>query len=86
MKEVVKAEVLKLLDAGIIYPIFDMCTQERRNHNDGERPKEAHSRYSSYIQIPVVGQDKEKTSFTCLYGTFSYKRMPFGLYNTPITF
>ncbi|RDX84147.1 hypothetical protein CR513_34854, partial [Mucuna pruriens] len=43
MKEVVKSKVLKLLDARIIYPIFDMCTQERGNHSDGERPERAHS-------------------------------------------
>nr|GFB10775.1 reverse transcriptase domain-containing protein [Tanacetum cinerariifolium] len=28
----------------------------------------------------------EKTTFTCPYGTFAYRRMPFGLYNAPSTF
>nr|GEU35412.1 hypothetical protein [Tanacetum cinerariifolium] len=28
----------------------------------------------------------EKTTFTCPYGTYAYKRMPFGLYNAPATF
>nr|GEU43975.1 hypothetical protein [Tanacetum cinerariifolium] len=28
-------------------------------------------------------QDKEKTAFTCPYGTFAYRRMPFGLCNAP---
>nr|GEW35405.1 reverse transcriptase domain-containing protein [Tanacetum cinerariifolium] len=31
-------------------------------------------------------QDQEKTTFTCPYGTFSYRRMPFGLSNAPGTF
>ena len=30
--------------------------------------------------------DKEKTTFTCPYGTFAYRRMPFGLCNAPATF
>nr|GEY31744.1 reverse transcriptase domain-containing protein [Tanacetum cinerariifolium] len=39
-----------------------------------------------YVQIPVDPKDQEKTTFTCLYGTFAYIRMPFGLYNAPGTF
>nr|GEW44697.1 reverse transcriptase domain-containing protein [Tanacetum cinerariifolium] len=31
-------------------------------------------------------EDQEKTTFTCPYGTFAYKRMPFGLCNAPGTF
>nr|GEV59303.1 reverse transcriptase domain-containing protein [Tanacetum cinerariifolium] len=31
-------------------------------------------------------KDQEKTTFTCPYGTFAYKRMPFGLCNDPGTF
>ncbi|GJV45247.1 reverse transcriptase domain-containing protein [Tanacetum coccineum] len=31
-------------------------------------------------------QDQEKTTFTCPYGTFVYRRMPFGLCNAPGTF
>nr|GEX95205.1 reverse transcriptase domain-containing protein [Tanacetum cinerariifolium] len=30
--------------------------------------------------------DQEKTTFTCLYRTYCYKRMPFGLCNVPATF
>ncbi|GKA37494.1 hypothetical protein Tco_0724059 [Tanacetum coccineum] len=30
--------------------------------------------------------DQEKTTFTCPYGTYAYKRMPFGLCNAPTTF
>ncbi|GJV41447.1 reverse transcriptase domain-containing protein [Tanacetum coccineum] len=42
--------------------------------------------YSGYFQIPIDPQDQEKTTFTCPYGTFAYRRMPFGLYNAPGTF
>nr|GEX72760.1 reverse transcriptase domain-containing protein [Tanacetum cinerariifolium] len=52
--EVIKKEVIKVLDAGMIYPISD----------------------SSW----------EKTTFTCPYGTFAYRRMPFSLSNAPRTF
>ncbi|GJY89695.1 DNA-directed DNA polymerase [Tanacetum coccineum] len=62
--EVIKKEVIKLLDVGLIYPISD----------------------SPYFQIPINPQDQEKTTFTCPYGTFAYRRMPFGLCNAPGTF
>nr|GEY25552.1 reverse transcriptase domain-containing protein [Tanacetum cinerariifolium] len=55
--DVIKQEVIKLLDVGLIYPIFDS---------------------------PWVSPDK--TTFTCPYGTFAYRRMPFGLCNAPGTF
>nr|GEU88716.1 reverse transcriptase domain-containing protein [Tanacetum cinerariifolium] len=42
--------------------------------------------FSGYFQIPINPPDQEKTTFTCPYGTFSYRRMPFGLYNAPGTF
>ena len=42
--------------------------------------------YSGYNQIAIAPEDKEKTTFTCPYGTFSFKRMPFGLCNAPATF
>lgn len=34
---------------------------------------------SGYFQIPITREDQEKTTFTCLYGTFVYRRMSFGL-------
>ncbi|GKC85698.1 reverse transcriptase domain-containing protein, partial [Tanacetum coccineum] len=41
---------------------------------------------SGYFQIPIDPHDQEKTTFTCPYGTFAYRRMPFGLCNVPGTF
>ena len=42
--------------------------------------------YSSYNQIVIALEDQEKTTITCPYGTFSFRRMPFGLCNAPATF
>nr|GEV41763.1 DNA-directed DNA polymerase [Tanacetum cinerariifolium] len=39
--------------------------------------------FSGYFQISIDPQDQEKTTFTCPYGTFAYRRMPFGLCNAP---
>nr|XP_027067751.1 uncharacterized protein LOC113693402 [Coffea arabica] len=62
MMEIVKKEILKLLDVGIIFAISD----------------------SPWITIASEGP--EKTTFTCPFGTFAYRRMPFGLCNAPATF
>nr|GEV28773.1 reverse transcriptase domain-containing protein [Tanacetum cinerariifolium] len=42
--------------------------------------------FFGYFQIPIDPRDQEKTTFTCPYGTFAYRRMPFSLYNAPGTF
>nr|GEW36249.1 reverse transcriptase domain-containing protein [Tanacetum cinerariifolium] len=42
--------------------------------------------FSGYFQIPIDPQDQEKTTSTCPYGTFAYRRMPFGLCNAHGTF
>nr|GEY23116.1 retrovirus-related Pol polyprotein from transposon 17.6 [Tanacetum cinerariifolium] len=42
--------------------------------------------FSGYFQIPIDPRDQDKTTFTCPYGTFAYRRMPFGLCNAPCTF
>ena len=42
--------------------------------------------YSGYNQIAIAFEDQEKTTFTCPYGTFAFRRMPFGLCNAPATF
>ncbi|GKD53116.1 reverse transcriptase domain-containing protein [Tanacetum coccineum] len=139
--EVIKKEVIKLLDAGLIYPISDSpwvspvhCVPKKggmtvvenedneliptrlvtgwrvcidyRKLNDATRKDHfplpfmdqmlerlAGNEYycfldgfSGYFQIPIDPQDQEKTTFTCPYGTFAYRRMPFGLCNAPGTF
>ena len=42
--------------------------------------------YSGYNQIAIPPEDQEKTTFTCPYGTFAFRRIPFGLYNAVVTF
>nr|CAN65374.1 hypothetical protein VITISV_032197 [Vitis vinifera] len=42
--------------------------------------------YSGYFQIAIALEDQEKTTFTCPFGTYAYRRMPFGLCNAPTTF
>ena len=42
--------------------------------------------FLGYFQIAIAPEDKEKTTFTCPYGTFAYRRMRFGLCNAPATF
>ncbi|KAM1450466.1 hypothetical protein ACFX2I_037702 [Malus domestica] len=141
MMEVVKKEVIKLLDVGIIYPISDskwvspiqvvpkrsgvtvvkneanelmptrvqnswrVCTDYRKINSTTRKDHfplpfidqmlerlTGHSHYcfldgySGYNQIAVAPEDQEKTTFTCPFGTFAYRRMPFGLCNAPATF
>ncbi|GJU42715.1 reverse transcriptase domain-containing protein [Tanacetum coccineum] len=42
--------------------------------------------FSRYFQIPIDPMDQEKTTFTCPFETYAYRRMPFGLCNAPATF
>ncbi|KAJ9548063.1 LOW QUALITY PROTEIN: hypothetical protein OSB04_020606 [Centaurea solstitialis] len=141
MKEVVKKEILKWLDAGIIYPISSsswvspvQCVPKKGGTtvitNDKNEliptrtvtgwricmdyrqlnlaTKKDHfplpfidqmldrlagkeffcflDGYSGYNQIQIAPEDQEKTTFTCPYGTFAFRRMPFGLCNAPATF
>ena len=42
--------------------------------------------YTGYNQIIIIPKDIEKTTFTCPYCTFAFRKMPFGLCNAPVTF
>ena len=42
--------------------------------------------YSGYHQISIHLDDQSKTTFTCSYGTYAYRRMSFGLCNAPASF
>ncbi|GJR10799.1 reverse transcriptase domain-containing protein [Tanacetum coccineum] len=90
--EVIKKEVIKLLDAHLIYPIFDSpwvspvhCVPKKGGMTVVEN-KDNELIPTRYFQIPIDPQDQEKTTFTCPYGMFAYRRMPFGLCNASGTF
>ncbi|GJU41833.1 hypothetical protein Tco_1194790 [Tanacetum coccineum] len=108
--DVIKKEVEKLLDAGLIYPISDspwgwrVCIDYRKLNEATRKDhfplplwikclcdsQEMSTMYSSsdfsVISNSIDPNDQEKTTFTCPYGTFAYRRMPFGLCNAPGTF
>ncbi|RVW81152.1 Retrovirus-related Pol polyprotein from transposon 17.6 [Vitis vinifera] len=116
LQEVVRAEVLKLLQAGIIYPISDspwvsptQVVPKKSGitvvqNEKGKKLLHASLQvggageslwtsfycfldgYSGYFQIEIDLADQEKTTFTCPFGTYAYRRMPFGLCNAPATF
>nr|GEU81699.1 DNA-directed DNA polymerase [Tanacetum cinerariifolium] len=85
--DVIKQEVLKLLDTGLIYPISDSPWVSPVHYV----PKKGgftvvENEDNELIPTRLVTGWREKTTFTCLYGTFAYRRMPFGLCNAPGTF
>ncbi|GJT50535.1 reverse transcriptase domain-containing protein [Tanacetum coccineum] len=140
-QEVVKKEIVKLLDTGIIYPITNspwvslihcvpkkggitvvtnekdelvptrtviswrVCIDYRRLNEsttkdhfllpfiDEMLERLAGNKYFcfldgffGYFQIPIDPMDQEKTTFACPFGTYAYRRMPFGLCNALATF
>ena len=42
--------------------------------------------YSGYNQIAIAPENQKKSTFTCPYDTFAFRRMSFGLCNAPATF
>ncbi|RVW44287.1 Retrovirus-related Pol polyprotein from transposon 17.6 [Vitis vinifera] len=77
MQEVVRGEVLKLPKLGSYIPFQTVCGTSFLLFSGW---------YSGYFQIEIDLEDQEKTTFTCPFGTFAYRRMPFGLCNAPATF
>nr|GEW15558.1 reverse transcriptase domain-containing protein [Tanacetum cinerariifolium] len=67
-------KVLKSHKRAIAWKLSDIQGNEYYCFLDG---------FSGYFQIPIDLCDLEKTTFTCPYGTFAYRRMPFGLCNAP---
>jgi hypothetical protein len=58
-----------------LLPFIDEMLERLANHSffcylDG---------YPGYHHIPIHPDDQSKTTFTCPYGTFAYRRMSFGL-------
>ncbi|PIM98117.1 DNA-directed DNA polymerase [Handroanthus impetiginosus] len=83
MKEVVKKEIIKWLDARIIYPISNSSCLI-------DYSREEILLFCRWIlginQIVIVPKDQKKTTFTCPYDIFAFRRMPFRLCNAPATF
>jgi hypothetical protein len=42
--------------------------------------------YNGYNHILIAPKDQDKTTFTCPWGTYAYRVLPFGLCNAPATF
>ncbi|CAM8948296.1 unnamed protein product [Rhodiola kirilowii] len=96
LNDVVKKKILKLLDAGIIYsvanskwvsPVHVVPKKGGLTVVQNEQNELIPTRTVTGWRIsPIHPEDQEKTTFTCLFGTFAYRRMPFGLCNAPATF
>nr|GEV83939.1 reverse transcriptase domain-containing protein [Tanacetum cinerariifolium] len=91
---VIKQEVLKILDAGLIYPITDSpwvspvhCVPKKGGLTvvENEENEIILTRLVMGWRI-CIDYYQEKTTFTCPYRTFAYRHMPFGLCNAPGTF
>nr|GEY85349.1 reverse transcriptase domain-containing protein [Tanacetum cinerariifolium] len=61
------------------------CGGEDCSYNEDFKPAVQHQRRVNPKIHDVIKQE-EKTIFTCPYGTFAYRHMPFGLFNAPGTF
>ncbi|GKC39624.1 hypothetical protein Tco_1052008 [Tanacetum coccineum] len=99
VQDVVKNKTVRLLDSGLIYPISDSpwvspihvvpkkggMTVVLKDNNELISSLIV-TGWSVFFQIPIAPEDQEKTTFTCPYGTFVYRRIPLRLCNAPTTF
>ncbi|GJT16618.1 DNA-directed DNA polymerase [Tanacetum coccineum] len=87
VQDVVKNDIMKLLDSRLIYPISDSSWVSPIHvvPKKGGMIVVLNDNYR-FFQIPIALEDQEKTTFTCPYGTFAYRQMPFGLCNALATF
>nr|GEW75959.1 reverse transcriptase domain-containing protein [Tanacetum cinerariifolium] len=79
-----RAIAWKLYDIKGINPEF--CTHKILMEEDFTPAFQHQRRVNPKIHYVIKQEDQEKTKFTCPYGTFAYRRMPFGLCNAPGTF
>ncbi|GJS90508.1 reverse transcriptase domain-containing protein [Tanacetum coccineum] len=79
-----EADAFIAIDDEPVSPVFNkFCSHKIRLEDDYANLQ---CKSKGYFQIPIDPKDQEKTTFTCPYGTFAYRRMPFGLCNAPGTF
>ncbi|KAF8096347.1 hypothetical protein N665_0311s0001 [Sinapis alba] len=92
LKDVVKKEIMKLLEAGIIYAISDsnwvspVLVVPKKGGVTVMKNDKNELIPTRTVTDTIHLDDQEKITFTCPYGTFAYRRMPFGLCNAPATF
>ncbi|GKE38817.1 reverse transcriptase domain-containing protein [Tanacetum coccineum] len=74
------------LDTVIQLAAQKLLENDHRNKNLEDGINQPDSENHGFFQISIAPEDQEKTTFTYPYGTFAYRRMPFGLCNAPVTF
>ncbi|CAN6677813.1 unnamed protein product [Malus baccata var. baccata] len=62
-----------------------LCREFARRRRETTWSRACHSR-RWIVGAFLAPDDQEKTTFTCPFGTFAYRRMPFSLCNAPATF
>ncbi|KAL0307598.1 UNVERIFIED_CONTAM: Retrovirus-related Pol polyprotein from transposon opus [Sesamum calycinum] len=67
----------------IIFPIFDSAWVSPVHVVPKKTGMTVVKNQNGYYQIAIAQEDQEKTTFTCPFGTFAFRRMPFGLCNAP---